>query len=196
MSGVAGRPRGRPCGGHKAALLVVLQGAAESGLPCPGNRQLMDALGLAHAARVSELLAALKGQGVIRVFRQRGGGRVVEIVASGAATAAGTRQGGRADDAPPARANGCGERGAGAVSPGPGQHGPGARFTRCQWIDGAPTADDGCKCGAPVRPGSSWCETHHARVWLPLPPDWNPFADERDLDGFEDDEIAVADRDA
>jgi len=182
--------RGRPRGRHGAALLAVLRGAAESGLPCPGNRQLMETLGLGQAARVSELLAALKRQGVIRVFRKRGGGRVVEIVASGAATAAGTRQGGRAD-APPARAARRQEREAGAVVPGPG----GAGFTRCQWIDGAPTADDRCKCGVPVRPGSSWCESHHARVWLPLPADWDPFADDVDRDGIGEDAFAVLDMD-
>jgi len=151
----------------------------------------MDTLGLGHAARVSELLAALKRQGVIRVFRKRGGGRVVEIVASGAATAAGTRQGGRAD-APPAHAARRRDREDGAVRPNSGHS---ARVTRCQWIDGAPTDDDGCKCGAPVRPGSSWCETHHARVWLPLPPDWNPFADDCDRDGIGEDAFAVLDMD-
>jgi hypothetical protein len=43
---------------------------------------------------------------------------------------------------------------------------------RCQWIAGEPSADDGCKCGRPVRPASSYCAAHHRRAWKagsPLP---------------------------
>src|SRR5690606_34908809 len=34
----------------------------------------------------------------------------------------------------------------------------------CRWIDGDPKGDHSY-CGAPVKPGTSWCPDHHARVW-------------------------------
>lgn len=37
--------------------------------------------------------------------------------------------------------------------------------TRCQWIEGEPTASDDCKCLAPILAGSSYCPAHHRRCW-------------------------------
>lgn len=45
---------------------------------------------------------------------------------------------------------------------------------RCQFIEGEPSADDTCKCNAPVKPGSSYCPEHHERCWLPPPPKPKP----------------------
>lgn len=36
----------------------------------------------------------------------------------------------------------------------------GAPPATCQHIAGDPTGDDSCKCGAPVKPGSSYCREH------------------------------------
>ena len=33
----------------------------------------------------------------------------------------------------------------------------------CQWIDGVPTADDSCKCGAERLPGEVYC-AHHKKI--------------------------------
>ena len=35
----------------------------------------------------------------------------------------------------------------------------------CQWIEGEPR--ERAFCGAPVKPGSSYCEEHHALCWRP-----------------------------
>lgn len=40
-------------------------------------------------------------------------------------------------------------------------------FRKCQWIDGSPSADESCKCGRPVRPGSSYCDRHHELARIP-----------------------------
>ena len=56
---------------------------------------------------------------------------------------------------------------------------------RCQWISAEPSADDSCKCGAPVsRPGSPYCEEHARRAV-------RPFAD-NDAETGNDDDCAVA----
>ena len=40
---------------------------------------------------------------------------------------------------------------------------------RCQWISGEPSADDGCKCGAPVTdPLSPYCADHARRAVRPM----------------------------
>ena len=36
---------------------------------------------------------------------------------------------------------------------------------RRQWINGEPTADDSCKCGAPAVPLMPFCEEHCARAY-------------------------------
>lgn len=33
----------------------------------------------------------------------------------------------------------------------------------CQWIEGKPSSDDACKCGAPVVPQRAYCREHLAR---------------------------------
>lgn len=40
---------------------------------------------------------------------------------------------------------------------------------RCQFIEGEPTADDACKCGAKTLPGSPYCPAHHARCYMAAP---------------------------
>jgi hypothetical protein len=47
--------------------------------------------------------------------------------------------------------------------------GRGQSFEMCQWIDGEPRANDSCKCGLPVRPGSAYCDEHAARAHLHPP---------------------------
>lgn len=39
----------------------------------------------------------------------------------------------------------------------------------CQWIEGAPSPDDSCKCLAPSAPGVSYCPTHAQRAYRVLP---------------------------
>lgn len=41
-------------------------------------------------------------------------------------------------------------------------------FTSCQWIDGKPTPDDSCKCGAPVLIGAPYCAAHWTKAWRPM----------------------------
>lgn len=44
----------------------------------------------------------------------------------------------------------------------PGFQAPAPRT--CQWIEGEPCDRD--FCGKPARPGSSYCDAHHARCWV------------------------------
>lgn len=59
---------------------------------------------------------------------------------------------------------------------------PAVTFTPhvCQWIEGEPSADDACKCGAPALSGSSYCAEHHARCYREPEtmgvPDWREVA--------------------
>ncbi len=49
----------------------------------------------------------------------------------------------------------------------------GARFGRtraCQWIEGQPSIDDACKCGARAEPGYPYCEPHLRRAYVVRPP--------------------------
>lgn len=50
-----------------------------------------------------------------------------------------------------------------------------SRGQGCQWIDGAVSADDGCKCGKPVLSGlpgrAPYCAEHAARCFE-SPSDW------------------------
>jgi hypothetical protein len=43
----------------------------------------------------------------------------------------------------------------------------------CQWIEGEPTPDDSCKCGAPSAPGQPYCGPHLRRARR-VPPDAQP----------------------
>lgn len=36
---------------------------------------------------------------------------------------------------------------------------------RCQWIEGDPSADEACKCGAPTQRGLPYCPRHAARAY-------------------------------
>lgn len=40
------------------------------------------------------------------------------------------------------------------------------RFKTCQWIEGQPTPDDSCKCGAPVVMGEPYCAAHLRQAWV------------------------------
>jgi hypothetical protein len=39
----------------------------------------------------------------------------------------------------------------------------------CQYIAGAPSADDSCKCGRHVKAGTSWCPNHYYWVYRETP---------------------------
>lgn len=39
-------------------------------------------------------------------------------------------------------------------------------ISQCRWIDGEPT-HDAVYCGAPVKPGSSWCSEHREHCYVP-----------------------------
>ncbi|MGI9503953.1 MAG: GcrA family cell cycle regulator [Geminicoccaceae bacterium] len=61
---------------------------------------------------------------------------------------------------------------AGQVSNLPERHRPSGLLepftsagSRCQWIEGKPTPEDDCKCGAPVMRGKPYCEAHWAKAW-------------------------------
>lgn len=36
----------------------------------------------------------------------------------------------------------------------------------CQWIEGEPSFNEACKCGAPVVPEKPYCETHCKRAYV------------------------------
>lgn len=40
------------------------------------------------------------------------------------------------------------------------------RHGECRWCDGDPLTADHSFCGQPAKDGSSWCEAHHARVFV------------------------------
>lgn len=44
-------------------------------------------------------------------------------------------------------------------------------FQYCQWIEGEPTANDGCKCLRAVLPGTAYCPEHLRRVYRQVEPD-------------------------
>jgi len=41
--------------------------------------------------------------------------------------------------------------------------------SKCQWIDGMPSADDRCKCGKDTVPHRRYCDEHNKRSIKPLP---------------------------
>ena len=41
---------------------------------------------------------------------------------------------------------------------------PGFRHRTCQFIEGDPSPDESCKCGAPVVPGTAYCAHHLERT--------------------------------
>lgn len=49
------------------------------------------------------------------------------------------------------------------------------RWKGCQWIEGEPTADDACKCMAPVQRGLPYCPAHAKRCYGYVP---DPIADQ------------------
>ena len=46
----------------------------------------------------------------------------------------------------------------------------GLRFRTCQYIAGAATADEACKCGRPTENGGPWCDQHLPLIWSKAPP--------------------------
>lgn len=46
---------------------------------------------------------------------------------------------------------------------------PSVTHRTCQWIEGEPTHNDACKCGAPSFAGA-YCQAHYLRSFTPRPP--------------------------
>lgn len=110
--------------------------------------------GIGAAAAIAARLC-LRYQLVVEIL-----GRMDEDLAQAAGS-------GRAAAASLAAANGALD-----VSSQPGRRGssPATAFFRpatdgCRWIDGDVKAGAWAYCNRPTRPGSSWCEEHHARVY-------------------------------
>lgn len=85
----AGGPQERGPGAHGTArVLRALAQAAAEGRRCPSNRELCDRLGIAREARVTQILAALRGRRLIDIewSGPEGGARRVAIRASGLVT--------------------------------------------------------------------------------------------------------------
>lgn len=54
-----------------------------------------------------------------------------------------------------------------AAAPAPEEASPPSSRHACQWIEGEPSVDDACKCGAPALAGRSYCPRHMARAYVP-----------------------------
>lgn len=84
-----GAPEG-PRAGDRAMVRVygALERAAAAGHPCPSNRELCDALGIAPEARISRILAVLRGRRLIDIewTTPAHGARRVVIRAAGTMT--------------------------------------------------------------------------------------------------------------
>lgn len=160
-------------------VLALLDAAAEAGRVCPSGRDICAAMGWSSTASASKAVAALERRGLIAVERVDSSSRIVTITASGKSTAPNRvaamrpahRPGGYAGSTAKARlgaerANLA--RRLNGLAAGPARRtasGGAARI--CQWIEGAPSADDACKCGARTARGHSWCPAHLARVYRP-----------------------------
>lgn len=178
---------------------AVLAEAAAAGARCPTNREISAALAITEEAAktyVRRLVAA----GRIRiVVSAKSAGRVVEIAATGARTAAdGPRlalvpapaapkpaprrlpvRRAVAVEAPPAAATPPAAR----ARPAPRRLSPPVRFacesidlvlahqlrTGCGWIEGDLPSGDWRYCNHPVEPGTSWCRHHYGRCYAPRP---------------------------
>jgi hypothetical protein len=63
---------------------------------------------------------------------------------------------------------------------------PGFRFRTCQFIEGDPSPDESCKCGATVVPGTAYCPDHLERTRT------REAADDPDEEDIEHDAPAAA----
>lgn len=135
-----------------------LADCAAGGRACPGNAEIARRYGFASVATAAKAVGRLERQGRITVLRGWAA-RQATIAATGQSTAP-IRQAGRKAHRTP---------GSGGVSiavpMGARVIGPAGR--QCQWIEGEPGGDDGCKCLRRTVPGGSWCEVHRERVYLP-----------------------------
>lgn len=130
--------------------------------PCPPNEAIRAKYGFKSISTSAAAIMKLEAMGRIEV--QRGTNvRRVKIVATGSSTAA--------IKAPPPKMPKLRARPAPKPEPAaprrkPVYIAPIPKRRRCQWIAGEPTRKDSCKCQAETRPGSSWCEAHHARAYV------------------------------
>jgi hypothetical protein len=155
-------------------LLRLLREAVEGGLVCPTDTALRSELGLTSDALLVAALRALEVKG--RIVVEQGPGqrrrRVVTLIETGKSTLAVTdEERARARRAVRGQQLGRAQRGlveevAQARPQEPAQD---LRIRGCQWIEGEPSIDDACMCGAMTQPGSSYCPEHHARAWLARP---------------------------
>lgn len=131
---------------------------AGAGGGCPGNAEIARRYGFASAATAAKALGRLEKQGRIAV-RRGWTARQVTIAATGESTApiAQANRDARRPSRPGARPA--------AAFPGPRIVGP--RGRQCQWIEGEPGGNDGCKCLRETARGESWCPAHLERVYLP-----------------------------
>lgn len=128
-------------------ILEIVTQAAVEGRECPSNLVLKDAVGVGSIATVSQDLTKLERAGLVRVERFNRARRVM-ITRLGLSTHL------------PADICTTPARGHAAKEPVKIRR---TDFSRCQWVEGEPKERD--FCGKPVKPGSSYCEHHHARCY-------------------------------
>ncbi|MBE9553678.1 MAG: hypothetical protein IMF05_09475, partial [Proteobacteria bacterium] len=131
---------------------------AGAGRVCPGNAEIARRYEFASAATAAKAIGRLEKQGRIAV-RRGWTARQATITATGESTAP-IAQANRDSRSPPRPM-----AGPVAALPGPRIVGPGGR--QCQWIEGEPSGDDGCKCLRGTERGESWCPAHLERIYLP-----------------------------
>ena len=131
---------------------------AGSGGVCPGNAEIARRYEFASAATAAKAVGRLEKQGRIAV-RRGWTARQATITATGESTA------------PIAQANRDARRpsrpGARPATAFPGPRIVGPRGRQCQWIEGEPSGDDGCKCLRRTARGKIWCPAHLERIYLP-----------------------------
>lgn len=119
----------------------ALASAAERGLPCPGNEALAEMAGVLSDSSIVAYIGELEAQGRVSVLRRGRNVRQIGICETGVATA--------------------------PISPRRGHMGAPQDHPRrdrgCRFIEGDPRHDG--FCNAPAKPGSSYCEAHHARCY-------------------------------
>ncbi|HMB75812.1 MAG TPA: hypothetical protein VKN76_05405 [Kiloniellaceae bacterium] len=159
-------------------LYDSIAAAARAGEVCPTNKAIAAASGLVSASAVADALGRLQRKGKVRVERFNRA-RVVHLPDLGLATATPPvasprglaphwreRLPGVPLPEPAARAAVFNPPAPWRLSPPPLDWAP----ARCQYIAGAPSADEACKCGKAVRPGSAYCPAHHALCHRPAQP--------------------------
>lgn len=139
------------------SLYGWLADCAAEGRQCPGNMEIARRYGFASGATAAKAVARLERAG--RILVKRGWTtRQATIVATGRSTAAVAER--RYERR---RKTSRVERDVPAMGP----RIPGPKGRQCQWIEGEPGEDDGCKCLRVTAAGESWCKAHRARAYLP-----------------------------